>query len=112
MGIATLFHLFGVIVWVGGMFFAYMALRPAAAELLSPPQRLPLWGGTFARFFPWVWVAVALILSSGFYMIAILGGFKGVSPHVHIMLAIGLVMVLIFTYVYTRPYQALKHAVA
>lgn len=111
-GIALLFHLLGVIVWVGGMFFAYMALRPAAAALLSPPQRLPLWNGTFARFFPWVWASVVLILASGLYMIAILGGFRGLAPQVHVMLAIGLAMMLIFTYVYTSPYQRLRRAVA
>jgi len=111
MGIAMLFHLVGVIVWVGGMFFAYMALRPAAAELLSPPQRLPLWNGTFARFFPWVWVSVASILASGLYMIALFGGFRGLAPHIHIMLAVGLAMMLIFTYVYAFPYQRLRHAV-
>ena len=36
-------HLAGVIVWVGGMFFAYFCLRPAAVRVLQPPQRLPLW---------------------------------------------------------------------
>ena len=30
MSVALVFHLFGSIIWVGGMFFAHMALRPAA----------------------------------------------------------------------------------
>src|SRR5438105_2867776 len=59
--IALWLHLLGVVVWVGGMFFAYMALRPAA-KLLEPAQRLPLWGATFTHFFPWVWVSIILIL--------------------------------------------------
>jgi uncharacterized membrane protein len=29
--------------WVGGIFFAYMALRPAAMITLEPPVRLKLW---------------------------------------------------------------------
>jgi uncharacterized membrane protein len=111
MGAATLLHLLGIIVWVGGMFFAYMALRPAAAELLAPAQRLPLWNGTFARFFPWVWFSVGAILVSGLYMIALLGGFGGVLPHVHIMFAVGLVMMAIFGYVYFALYRALARAV-
>ncbi len=45
-------HLLAAVVWVGGMFFAYMALRPVAATLFEPPQRLPLWTQTFTRFFP------------------------------------------------------------
>ena len=35
-------HILGVTVWVGGMFFAYMALRPASVELLETPERLIL----------------------------------------------------------------------
>ena len=111
MGIAIMLHLLGVVVWVGGMFFAYRALRPAAAELLAPPQRLPLWGRVFNHFFPWVWVSVALILSSGLYMIMLLGGFKAVSLSVHAMFGIGLVMILVFCFVYFVPYGKLVHAI-
>ena len=39
--ILLLLHLSGVIVWVGGMFFAHFCLRPVAALQLPPPQRLP-----------------------------------------------------------------------
>ena len=42
MKFGVFLHLLGVLIWVGGMFFAYMALRPAAAQLLEPPQRLTL----------------------------------------------------------------------
>ena len=33
-------HVAGVVVWVGGMFFAYVCLRPRAASQLEPPPRL------------------------------------------------------------------------
>ena len=112
MKIAVLLHLLGVVVWVGGMFFAYMALRPAAAKLLDPPQRLPLWSATLARFFAWVWVAVALVLGSGFYMIGVLGHAAHIPLYIHVMLYVGLVMTLIFAYVYFSPFAALRHAVA
>ena len=49
-------HLAGVIVWVGGMSFAHFCLRPASLAL-PPPQRLALWHGVLARFFPIVWLA-------------------------------------------------------
>ena len=52
-------HLAGVVVWVGGMFFAYVCLRPVAAETLDPPLRLTLWVKVFERFFRFVWAAVA-----------------------------------------------------
>jgi uncharacterized membrane protein len=107
-----LLHLLGIVVWVGGMFFAYMALRPVAAKLLEPPQRLQLWAGTFAKFFPWVWIAVAMILISGLAMIMRLGGFSGLSWPVHAMFLMGLVMILIFMHVFFAPYGRLKRSVA
>ena len=42
MSVTITLHLLSAVIWVGGMFFAYMVLRPAAATLLEPPQRLPL----------------------------------------------------------------------
>jgi len=67
MGIARFLHVLGAVIWVGGMFFAYMALRPAAASLLEPAQRLPLWQETFRRFFFWVWLMgpIGALLSMG-----------------------------------------------
>lgn len=108
---ALTLHVLGAVVWVGGMFFAYMALRPAAATLLEPPQRLPLWQATLARFFTWVWIAVALILLSGLWMIHLLGGFKAIGVHIHAMFAIGLVMMLIFAHVFFAPFKRLTRGV-
>ena len=34
----------------GGMFFAYVCLRPVAASLLEPPARLKLWSGSLSAF--------------------------------------------------------------
>lgn len=111
MDIARWLHLLGATVWVGGMFFAYMALRPAAVEVLEPPLRLPLWHQTLRRFFLWVWVAVALILGSGLHMIMALGG-SDAHAYAWIMLAIGIGMMLIFAHVYFAPYRRLGRAVA
>lgn len=112
MGVLLFLHVLGVVVWVGGMFFAYLALRPAAAEILEAPERLPLWSGTLRRFFSWVWVAVALIVLSGFGMMPRLGGFAGAGWHVHTMLALGTAMMLIFLHVFFAPYARLKRYVA
>jgi uncharacterized membrane protein len=111
MEIARFLHLLGVVVWVGGMFFAYVTLRPAAAALLEPPQRLPLWQATLSRFFTWVWVAVGLIILSSVWMLSLLGGLKGVGTYVHIMLGIGLAMMLIFAHVFFAPFKRLTRAV-
>jgi len=111
MEIARLLHVLGVVIWVGGMFFAYVTLRPAAAQLLEPPQRLPLWQATLSRFFTWVWVAVALILVSSMWMIASLGGMRALGTYVDVMLGIGVMMILIFAHVYFAPYRRLTRAV-
>lgn len=102
-------HLLGVVVWVGGMFFAHMALRPAAVEVLEPPQRLPLMKRTLDRFFPWVWVAVVLILVSGYGIwLGILGAKAAI--YVHVMHTIALVMVGVFSYIYFLPYRQMGRA--
>jgi uncharacterized membrane protein len=112
MKLALMLHLLGAVVWVGGMFFAYFALRPSMAELLGPPQRLPLWSATLVRFFLWVWVAIVLVLASGFYMFSLIADHARVPFYVHLMLYVGVVMTLIFGYVFFSPFAALKRAVA
>ena len=110
MRIALLFHLFGIVVWVGGMFFAYMSLRPVAAAVLEPPQRLRLWAGVFGKFFPWVWLSIVMILGSGLYMWMLMGG-ASAPLYTLAMLGLGIVMMLIFAHVFFAPYKKLKHAV-
>lgn len=111
--IYSLLHVLSAVIWVGGMFFAYMCLRPAAALLLEPPQRLTLWANTFARFFPFVWLALIILPLTGYLLLfAIWGGFSGAPVYVHIMNALGTAMILIFLHVYFAPYQRLRRAVA
>jgi uncharacterized membrane protein len=112
MGIALSLHLLSAVVWVGGMFFAYMALRPVAAAQLQPPLRLALWTGVFRKFFPWVFAAIAIILASGYWMVlSFYGGFDAVGMHVHLMIWSGCVMMLIFLHVFFAPFTRLKRAV-
>jgi len=111
MTLSLFLHLLSVVVWVGGMFFAYMALRPVAASVLEPPQRLTLWAGVFGKFFPWVWMSVALILATGLHMLMAFGGTA--APHyAWTMLVLGVAMMLIFAHVFFAPYGRLKRAVA
>ncbi len=106
-------HVLAAIVWVGGMFFAYMALRPAAVATLEPPARLSLWAATFGRFFPWVWLSVVLLPATGYGMIfGWFGGFAGAPLYVHLMNGLGIVMILIYLHVYFAPYRRLRRAVA
>ena len=111
MQIVYLLHVLGVVVWVGGMFFAYMALRPVAASVLEPPQRLTLWAGVFGKFFPWVWVSVALILATGLHLLVVMGG-ASAPLYALAMFALGVIMMAIFAHVFFAPYGRLKRAVA
>lgn len=104
-------HLASVAVWVGGMFFAYVCLRPVAAAQLEPPLRLALWVGVFSRFFPWVWLAVTLILVSGLSMISLVG-WRGAPPYWHAMLTLGSVMMLMFAHLYFALFPRLRQGVA
>lgn len=111
MRVALLAHVLGAVVWIGGMFFAYLALRPAAA-ILDPAHRLSLWAGILERFFRWAWIAVALILGSGFYMLTVISEGPRVPFNIHLMLYVGLLMSLIFAYVFFSHFPDFKRAVA
>lgn len=104
------FHVLGAIVWVGGMFFAYMILRPVTAEI-EGPERLRLWCQVLGRFFPWVWASVLALLASGYLMLFWgMGGFAGAGVHVHIMQLLGWIMVLLFLHLYFAPWRRLRQA--
>jgi len=108
--IAMGLHVLFAVIWVGGMFFAYVALRPAAARLLDPPLRLALWRQSFAYFFMWVWIGIITLFASGFMMIDMMGGFATLKPHVHTMMTLGTLMSLLFFYLYFLPYKKMKRA--
>ena len=107
-----LIHVLAVTLWVGGMFFAYMVLRPAAVESLQPPERLQLWDKAFKRFFNWVWGLVYLFLTSGFYMVYLFGGLLRMPPYIHMMLALGLVMTGVFIFLYFWLYAPFNISVS
>ena len=111
MRIALWLHLLAVVVWVGGMFFAHVALRPAV-QALAPPIRLPLLVATLGAFFRWVVAAVGILLVTGFFMIVALGGFASVGAYVHVMTTLGLMMAVIFAYILAAPFPRVRAAVA
>lgn len=109
--LALSLHQLGAIVWVGGMFFAHMALRPAAVELLMPPQRLSFLLRVFDRFFAWVWVAILLLWSSGLWIF--LGFYDGkAGVHVHFMMGLAALMTTLFLFIWFVPYRRMKVSVA
>jgi uncharacterized membrane protein len=104
-------HILSAVVWVGGMFFAYVVLRPAAGPL-EPADRLPLWHRVFGRFFPWVWASIVLLLFSGYGMLFHgFAGFAGAPLHVNVMQGIGILMMLLFLHLFFAPWRRFSHAV-
>ena len=85
------------------------ARRPARWR---PPQRLQLWRNFFAKFFPWVWVSVLLLLASGFWMLlTTFGGFSGAPLYIHLMHGHRLLMVALFVWLFHGPWLKFKRAV-
>jgi uncharacterized membrane protein len=104
-------HLLAAVFWVGGMAFAYMVLRPSAGAL-EPAARLTLWRHVFARFLPNVAIAIVVLLVSGYGMQFIhYGGFRGVAQYVHLMQAIGIVMMLLYLHLVFAPWRRFRTAV-
>ena len=87
------------------------ALRPVAAEILQPAQRLPLVAQTMQRFFALTWACIAILLLSGLAMLLAVG-MKNAPAGWHAMLGIGLVMFALFGHLYFGPFRRLKQAVS
>lgn len=103
-------HLLAAIVWLGGVSFMLMALRPAATALLPPPRRLPLMAQVLGRFFVLVWLSIGVLLLTGLPMLLSVG-MKGAPVGWHLMLGLGLVMFALFGHLYFGPFRRLKQAV-
>ncbi|KAF0117321.1 MAG: integral membrane protein [Rhodospirillaceae bacterium] len=105
-------HTLAAILWIGGMFFAHMVLRPAVIPL-PPEERLALWGRVFRRFFFWVWLAIALLLVTGYALVFILfGSMAGAGLFIHLMNGIGLVMMGLYGVLFFGPYCGFRRALA
>ncbi len=107
-------HTMAAIVWVGGMFFAHVILRPAMGPM-EPGERMALRGRLLPLFFKWVWISIIALFVTG-YGVLYFGydGLSGAGLHVRLMEGLGLVMMLLFGWMYFRPFklfmQALKQA--
>lgn len=112
MSLALTFHILAAIIWIGGMFFAHVVLRPSAG-VLDLPTRLALWNRVLRSFFMWVWLSIAALLVSGFAMVFIgYGGFAVLPPNIMLMMTVGVLMAAIFIYVYCVPWQRFRRGVA
>lgn len=110
--LALALHILFVALWVGGMGFAILALRPALA-VLEPPQRVALMGRVHKRFFLIVWHAMPITLLTGYWLLfGHFGGFRGAGWHVHVMHLTGLIMAGIYLAIFFGPWKAMRAALA
>lgn len=103
-------HTLAAVFWIGGIFFAYMVMRPVSVQL-EPPARLRMWVSIYTRFFPWVWIFIAVLILSGYLdMFARFGQ----SPLLYLiaMQVVGWLMILIFAWLYFVLFARLRRAVA
>ena len=108
--IAVTLHILAATIWIGGMFFAYVLLRPALGTI-DPNQRLTIWANTLKKFFPWVWLCIVTLLATGFLLISLMGGFSNAGIRVYTMMTLAVIMMAIFKFVYVAPFKHLCRAV-
>jgi uncharacterized membrane protein len=100
-------HLLCAVVWVGGMFFAYVVLRPSMAAI-EAPQRMLLHTRVFKKFFLVIWHAMPVILLSGGAMIALQWDMATAPWQIHAMMGLGLLMAAVFLAIVFGPYRQFR----
>jgi len=101
-------HIVCAVLWVGGMFFAYVIVRPSLS-VIEPPQRLLLHTQIFRRFFLVVWHVMPLLLLSGFILLfGLFGGMANVPWNIQAMMGIGILMAAIFVVLVFGPYARFR----
>jgi uncharacterized membrane protein len=109
--LAIILHLLAAIVWVGGMFFVHMCVRPSLT-VLAPAERLRLMNLVLGRFLPLAVGSVAVLLASGYWLLfGAFGGFAGAPVYVHVMHLTGWAMFLILFHVFFVPWRRFRRAV-
>ncbi len=104
-------HLLAAAVWVGGMFYALVVLRPAVAAL-EPAPRMQMHLRTLKRFFFTVWHAMPIMLITGWAMVFLVwSGMAALPASINIMQALALIMAAVFLYTFYGPWQRLRRAI-
>jgi uncharacterized membrane protein len=104
-------HLLSAVIWVGGMFYTVVVLRPALS-LLDAGPRLQVQMQTFKKLFFYVWHTMPIMILTGWAMVGLAwGGFGALPWSINAMQGMGILMALIFLYTFFDPWQRLRRAV-
>ena len=100
-------HLLCAVLWVGGMFFAYVVLRPSMAAI-EAPQRMLLHTRVFKKFFLVVWHVLPLVLITGGAMLALQWNMATLPWQINAMMGLGLLMAAVFLVIVFGPYRQFR----
>jgi uncharacterized membrane protein len=100
-------HLLCAVLWVGGMFFAYVVLRPSLAAI-EAPSRMLLHTRVFKKFFLVIWHAMPLILITGFAMVGLQWNMATAPWQLNAMMGLGLLMSAVFLAIFFGPYRQFR----
>ena len=93
--LVTAIHLLCVVLWVGGMAFLLLTLRPSASAI-DPSARLVLQGAVFRRFFRTIWQVMPMAIVSGLLLLILLYSHQKMPWEVMVMQTGGVLMAAIF----------------
>lgn len=100
-------HSLAATIWVGGLFFLVGILRPAASSV-PLGERLPLLSIALGRFFLWIWIAIIVLIVTGYAMISLLGGMAAVPLYINVMQGLAWVMFLIYGHMFFSPWRRVR----
>jgi uncharacterized membrane protein len=104
-------HTLAAAIWIGGFFFANIALRPCARSL-GIAAWLSLWQHTFTRFFYWCWLCIALLAITGLTTMSMEFGANVTVPiHIRVMTISGGAAIATFAYLHFAPWRQVQNAV-
>ena len=93
--LVTAIHLLCVVLWVGGMAFLLLTLRPSVS-VIDPSARLVLQGAVFRRFFRTIWQVMPLAIASGLLLLILSYSHQAMPWPVMVMQTGGVLMAAIF----------------
>jgi len=105
-------HLLSAAIWVGGMAYVLLVLRPALAALEPAAKAMQMHLLTLKKFFLIVWHVMPLMLLTGWGMVFMVWGSMKLLPwNINAMQGLGVLMALIFIAVYFGPYKRAQRAI-
>lgn len=93
-------HIFFAMVWIGGMAYSLLFLKPSLKEILQEEQKQRFLNSVFSRFFLGVWLSIIVLFITG---MGLWHGYrKDFSENLlfHLKLFLFALMTMVFIYIY------------